>query len=93
MNIFKITPETSFKIFLSNLYYKLDCNDRDFMCLLTNPRSNVVYLEYNRFSGTVKVDSYLLGKKVKAFKQVLTQNEISGICYEFLNKNNIRKAI
>lgn len=88
----KINAETSFKIFLSNLYYKLDCNDKDFMSLLCNSNSNVVYLEYNRFSGTVKVDRYILGKRVKVYKQFLNQNQINDICNEFITKNNIKKV-
>lgn len=83
--------ETSFKTFLSNLYYKLECNDLAFQDMLTNKKSNVVYLDYNRFTGQVKVDARVIESRLRDFKQNLQYTEMNRLYKQFLTVNNISK--
>jgi len=86
-----VNVETSFKIFLSNLYYKLECNDLSFQDILTNNKSNVVYLEYNHFTGKVKVDARVIENRLRDYKKGLSYQDMNRIYKQFLIVNNISK--
>lgn len=83
--------ETSFKTFLSNLYYKLECNDSAFQDMLTNRNSNVVYLEYNRFTGQVKVCARVIENRLRDYKKGLSYQDMNRLYKQFLTVNNISK--
>lgn len=83
--------ETSFKIFLSNLYYKLECNDLAFQDMLTNRNSSVVYLEYNRFTGQVKVCARVIENRLRDYKKGLSYQDMNRLYKQFLTVNNISK--
>ena len=83
-----VNVETSFKIFLSNLYYKLECNDFSFRDILTNPKSDIVYLEYNRFTGQVKVDARVIENRLRDYKKGLSYQDMNRLYKQFLTVNN-----
>lgn len=85
------TVETSFKTFLSNLYYKLECNDSAFQDMLTNKNSTIVYLEYNRFNGNVKVDARVIENRLRDYKKGLSYQDMNRLYKQFLTVNNITK--
>lgn len=85
------TIETSFKTFLSNLYYKLECNDSAFQDMLTNRNSSVVYLEYNRFTGQVKVCARVIENRLRDYKKGLSYQDMNRLYKQFLTVNNITK--
>lgn len=85
------TIETSFKTFLSNLYYKLECNDSAFQDMLTNRNSSVVYLEYNRFTGQVKVCARVIENRLRDYKKGLSYQDMNRLYKQFLTVNNISK--
>ena len=87
----KLTSDKAFLIFLSNLYYKLECNDQAFCDILTNPRSSVAYPEFNRF-GYHTVNSHSIAKILKQFNQDLTHEVTNKLFKQFLVKNNIKKV-
>lgn len=89
----KLSTEQAFNIFLNNLYYKLECNDLAFQDLLTNPRSTVVYLEYNRFTGRVPVGAREIKFHLRSFGDTMSYDQINRLYKQFLTKNNISKKV
>ena len=87
----KLSQEQAFNIFLSNLYYKLECNDLAFQDLLTNSKSTVVYLEYNRFTGRVPVGAREVRLQLRSFGDSMSYDQINRLYKQFLTKNNISK--
>lgn len=89
----KQSQENAFLNFLSNLFIKLEYNDLAFQDLLTNPKSTVVYLEYNRFSGRVPVGAREVKSRLKAFGDTMSYDQINRLYKQFLTKNNISKKV
>ena len=88
----KLTSDKAFLIFLSNLYYKLECNDLAFQDLLTNPKSNVVYLNISHFGSRVEVGAREVKLQLQEFAKTLTFDQCNRLYKEFLTKNNIKKV-
>ena len=87
----KLTSEQAFRVFLSNLYYKLECNDSLFIDIMTNPRSNIAYPENNRFGMKVAIGVSEIDKRLQDFKGSLTAEQASQLYKQFLTVNNITK--
>lgn len=86
----KMNNEQAFRVFLSNLYYKLECNDSAFIDIMTNPKSNIAYPENNRFGMKVAIGVSEIRKRLQDFNGSLTGVQARKLYNEFLTKNNIQ---
>lgn len=89
----KVNAETAFKIFLMNLYYKLECNDSAFIDIMRNKNSNVTYLEYNRFTGYVVNGPKQIMQRLNQFQGSLSGHRAKELFNEFCSKNKISKKV
>lgn len=68
-----------------------DLWDSAFQDMLTNRNSSVVYLEYNRFTGQVKVCARVIENRLRDYKKGLSYQDMNRLYKQFLTVNNITK--
>lgn len=88
----KLTSDKAFLVFLSNLYYKLECNDVAFQDLLTNPKSNVVYLHVTHFGQRAEVGHREIKKQMQNFDASLGYQRMNDLYHGFISKNGLKKV-
>lgn len=97
-----LSNDKAFKIFLSNLYYQLECNassscdkqeaNRAFIDILTNKISNVEFEIYSPQFGKQYIDCYTVHQMINNFILNLGYEEVNRLYKEFTYKNDIRKV-